>query len=53
MCTKQPIQQAINYFLAFPNNYNIAKYRILDQKWAAIKDIKLVLSVSYEVSYKT
>ncbi len=53
MCTKQPIQQAVNYFLALPNNHDIAKYRILDQKWAAIKNIELVLSVSYEVSHKT
>ena len=53
MCAKQPIQQAVDYFLALPNNHDIAKYRISDQKWAAMKDVEFILSVSHKVGRKT
>ena len=42
------IYQAINYFLALPNNTDIAKYKILPRLWDILKDVKFVLSISHK-----
>ena len=45
MRTKQLIDQAINHFLALPNNNDLIDYRISPSVWNTLQDIKVVLSV--------
>jgi hypothetical protein len=53
MPVEQSIIQAVDYFLALPNNSELTKHKISSHSWDAMKDIEFVLSVSYEVGYKT
>jgi hypothetical protein len=43
---------AIDYFLALPNNSELAKYQISPQDWNVMQDIKFVLSVSHKSGYE-
>jgi hypothetical protein len=48
MHTEQLIHQDIDYFLALPNNKDLAKFRILPHVWDALQDVEEVLSVSWK-----
>jgi hypothetical protein len=38
-------KQAVDYFLALPNNSNLAKYKISSHDWTVMWDVELILSV--------
>ena len=41
------IYQAIDYFLALPNNKDLAKFKILPDIWNYLQDVEVVLGVSH------
>ena len=41
-----PTLQAVDYFLALPNNNELVKYKIHPQEWQVMQDVELILSVS-------
>lgn len=40
-------QQAVDYFLALPNNSDLEKYKLVSPVWQRMQDVEMVLSVSH------
>ena len=40
--------RSVDYFVALPNNINLATYRITHREWSVMQDFKFILSVSSE-----
>jgi hypothetical protein len=47
---KQPIQQAVDHFLASPEFSELSKFKISQDKWTEMMDIEMVLCVSHKYS---
>jgi len=39
------MEQATNYFLAFPMNKDLAKFHMTDAEWEALKHFEMILTV--------
>ena len=40
--------QAVDYYLALPNNNDLAEHKIPSDLWRELQDIEMVLSVRHE-----
>jgi hypothetical protein len=38
----------VDYYLALPNNSDLAKYRITPKEWAVMQDFEMILSVRHD-----
>jgi hypothetical protein len=45
------IQQAVDYFLALPENNDLAQYKITPDEWVAMQEIEIILSVRHQQAY--
>lgn len=43
------LRPAVDYFLALPNNHDLAKYKISPQEWQAMQDVEVILSIPHKV----
>lgn len=42
-------QQAVDCFLALPNNQELAKYKLTSMEWSVLQDFEIILGVSFGV----